>query len=267
MSFVAGTKLRSVEADCRRYTRQLNDMKSEQGLTNIRSLLQCSLNFLTNTDEPWVLSGEVIPDRQAWTDAMTLESQKVLVEYLENYLSAVFCRFEEACERIFASEGRFKKAASGLFLNYHETFARGLCLFGMARKSKSSKYKRAAKKVLSTINTWVKNGNPNVIHYEKLFEAELAALNGKYDNADALYHKALGLSSRSGFLADSAIINERHADYLWHVRDMPDDALFKMEEAAKLYTEWGAMGKASMLREDYAALQDKPSKVFVTEQN
>jgi hypothetical protein len=48
-----------------------------------------------------------------------------------------------------------------------------------------------------------------------------------------------------------------------HKRKSPEDALYKIDEACKLYEEWGCLSKVEMLRKEYGSLRRAPSNVFV----
>jgi hypothetical protein len=135
-----------------------------------------------------------------------------------------------------------------------ENLCKGVSLFDMARTTKKSKYKQEAMKVLATVKDHVKKGALNVYHHEALLEGELAALNGNSDVARHHYGRATVLAGRRGFLQDSALANERFGAYL--LKDLKDaeEASFRLEQAAKLYGEWGARAKANLLIEEYGYL-------------
>jgi DNA uptake protein ComE-like DNA-binding protein len=81
--------------------------------------------------------------------------------------------------------------------------------FEMARKTKKQKFKKDAKKLHSTIKSWVKKGNPNVIHCDRLLDAERATLGGKSNAALEHCQSAASLAARGGFVHDAALANER----------------------------------------------------------
>jgi hypothetical protein len=188
---------------------------------------------------------------------MTLESGRVGFFYLPCFLCAVFANYEKGSELALENDGRFEKALSGAGMVMHWTFVAGINHFGMARKTKKQKYIKAGKKALSTIKSWAKHDNPNILHYLHFFEAEVAALKGKLDAAEVLYQKAQTISRRAGFIQDAAIINERYASFFLTIRKSPEDAVYKAEESIKLYEEWGCVLKADMLREEYRRLVGK----------
>ena len=135
-----------------------------------------------------------------------------------------------------------------------ETFHRGIGLYAMARRTKNRKYKKEAKRILKLISKWYKAGNPNVTHYDLMLRAEQAALDGKHGEADDLYKEAIVSAARPGHLQHAALFNERYADYRLTERGDVDDAKYHLSEAARYYSDWGAVGKAEQLKEELAKL-------------
>jgi hypothetical protein len=135
-----------------------------------------------------------------------------------------------------------------------DNLCRGISLFDRARKTKRSKYKQEALKVLATVKDHVKKGTLNVYHHEALLEGELAALNGDSDVARHHYGRATVLAGRRGFLQDSALANERFGIYL--LKDLSDteEGSYRLQQAAMLYREWGARAKANLIIEEYGYL-------------
>jgi hypothetical protein len=135
-----------------------------------------------------------------------------------------------------------------------DNLCRGVSLFEMARKTTKKKYKQEAMKVLASVKDHVKKGALNVYHHEALLEGELAAMNGNSEVARHHYGRATVLAGRRGFLQDSALANERFGLYL--LKDLSDteEASYRLEQAAKLYNEWGARAKANLITEEYGYL-------------
>ena len=88
-------------------------------------------------------------------------------------------------------------------------------------------------------------------------------MEGRLDKAELLYHQALSIASRSGFLQDAAIINELFAEFFLNRRKSPDDALYKMKASCGLYEEWGCHLKAEMLRAKYGAICTPPQSNLI----
>mmetsp|Transcript_45096 Transcript_45096/g.109717 ORF Transcript_45096/g.109717 Transcript_45096/m.109717 type:complete len:502 (-) Transcript_45096:125-1630(-) len=257
MQFTAGTNLKLMNSDCRRYVYQLHELKNEQAELNARSIWQCVQNLLGlgETDDPCALVGNALSEANA--QSITLESGKFGLHYMPCYLCAVFGKYEKGSQIAKENMKRFEKALSGAGISMHWTFVAGVNHFAMARKTRKRKYIKEGKKVLSTIRGWAKNDNPNVLHYLHLFEAEMAALRERLDASEVLYHKAIAISRRSGFIHDAAMINERLASFFLHHRKSNDDAYYQMLEACKLYEEWGCYLKVEMLQKEYRSVAEE----------
>lgn len=119
----------------------------------------------------------------------------------------------------------------------------------MARKTKKRKYKTRAVKIRRTIKQWIKDGNPNVEHYDFLMDAEHFSLkSNEYDMAHDFYQRAIGSACRLGHLHHSALCNERYADFLLNSRSDKTAALYRLSESIRFYEEWGAVGKVNELK-------------------
>merc|ERR1712008_333214 len=99
-------------------------------------------------------------------------------------------------------------------------------------------------------------GRSNVRHYNRMLDAELAALNRKYNMADQFYKDAIGLAARTGHLHHAALFNERFAEYRLEVHRDENDNRYHLEQAIKYYTEWGAIGKAKHLSKNLPKKND-----------
>ena len=172
-----------------------------------------------------------------------------VVHFAEGEL-LTFLKPEEAAERAISVGNKFAKMVPSLFLGMIETFHRGVALYTMARKTKQRKYKTHGAKIRKTINKWWKAGNPNVEHYKLLLDAEHAALNRAFGRAEKLYVEAIGLASRMEYLHHAALFNERYADFLQNERDDPETAAHYLDEAIRLYEQWGATKKIKLLQSD-----------------
>lgn len=155
---------------------------------------------------------------------------------------------EEAADRAIKFGNKFAKLTPSLCLGMIETFHRGVALYTMARKTRKRKYKIHANKIRKTIKTWLHAGNPNVEHYSLFLEAEHAALNRAFSRSAKLYVEAISLASRMEHLQHAALFNERYADFLLDERDDPERATYYLDEAIRLYEQWGATRKIEMLQ-------------------
>ena len=136
-------------------------------------------------------------------------------------------------------------------------------MFAMARKTKKRKYRATAKKVHALVKLWASKGNPNVNHHGSFLNAEAAALEWDVDGAEGWYQSAILLALDGGLIQDAALANERYGEFLLNERKESEKATFKLEEAMRLYGEWGAAKKVELLREQYKYLWPKPLEITV----
>jgi hypothetical protein len=62
------------------------------------------------------------------------------------------------------------------------------------------------------------------------------------------------MAARGGFVHDAANANERYAEFLLHDRADKKVVVFRIEEAIKFYSVWGASKKVDLLHEQYSDL-------------
>ena len=120
-------------------------------------------------------------------------------------LRTMFGQYDEAADLSLKVGDSYNTVAPAHGSIMADTFCRGLALVAIARKKNLRKYKFAAKKIHSIIKKWVSKGNPNVKHYDKLMNAEMAALNGDSDVAEGWYQSTIVIAGRAGILYDAAL--------------------------------------------------------------
>jgi hypothetical protein len=173
----------------------------------------------------------------------------------------IFGEHEKGADLSISNGYALSKLSPGSPMFQASLFCVGIASFEMARKTKKRKYKKHAKKLHSTIKSWVQKGNPNAIHYDQFFYAEKAALDGKSKEAELHYQSAVVMAARGGFVHDAALANERYGEFLLNELSDKYMAVFRLEEAIKLYSEWGALKKVELLREQYSDLLPQPSEI------
>jgi len=164
--------------------------------------------------------------------------------------SVQFQEWEEAI-RLLAQTGDLRKVFVAEFINIRFTFFEGLISIQAARaattRREKRKWKKRAAKSTKIIRGLVKKGNPNVVHYLDLLEAELAVLDGKNDKAEEKYKLAVTVSATNGLVQDKALSHELASAYFGSIGDnyWRDYHLGKCKEC---YTEWGATAKANSIQ-------------------
>ncbi len=114
-----------------------------------------------------------------------------------------------------------------------------------------------------TIEEWVDKGNPNVGRYDELLKPEFASLDGKGPRAKLHYEKAILLCGRRGVRNVWALAHQRRGEF--HLREgNDDDALYDINNAIRLYEDWGAKAKVEQLKEKHGKLLGHPYETKTT---
>jgi predicted ATPase len=255
-SFQSGRPLTNIEADCHVYLRQMEDLKRKKAANHTKTVLQTIQNIMGKSEDPCVLVGDVM-DETTMLDSASGANDKVTISMIQAFrtqLYALFGRWEEGAKYAICVGDSLADRIPCSTMVAVDPFFRGLSLFAMARQSKQAKYRRHAKKTHKTIQSFAKKGNPNVRHLERFLDAELAALDGKTHLAMKHYEVAVVMATRGGFTHDAALANERFAEFLYEDVKDAEMAAFRVNQAVRLYYEWGSSFKAEMLEEKYEQL-------------
>jgi len=213
------------------------------------------------------MTGEAMEEVEFNRKAQSMQTPRNFIhgQIFKNFMCNYFGEFELGADLALKRGNVYAKKAPGAPLAMPDTFHQGVSLFAMARKTKKRKYTKNARKAASTLRSLAKQGNPNVNHYVALLDAENAALSRDADKASQLYARAVTTAARTGFVQDAALASERFGEFLLYDVGDKERAAFRMEEAVRFYSDWGAGKKADMLREKYSGLWSTPSEINIVE--
>ena len=286
-SLFTGVSLKQLEADCRLYVEQMVQF-SRQVIADESCLMwQLIHNLVGFSMNTTILTGECM-DQTAFEKKYPGHTTCYLeLGIWRQFACTYFGEYEVGAELAMErSNDRYINGMYGHVPNMFDVFYRCQCLYAASRimsrnmmgrwrrqqkkqNQQRKKYQKEAKRLRKMLNNWARNGNPNVLHLCKIVDAEHYALIGNHEKAFQFYHEAIVLSSRSGFIHDSALANERYGDTLlevfesttdrssWTVDarkknsqiDQRSEAMLRYLQSKKLYEEWGAMKKVSLLSE------------------
>ena len=181
------------------------------------------------------------------------------------FQGALYCIYGEhkKCADLSLMHGHdeYVKTSAGWHLSYLEALTKGISCYAAARSTRKRKYRRHANAIHRRVKRWVADGNPNVKHYDILFDAEKAALCGDSEVAIQAYEKVIILSARGGMLLEAGLSSERLAD-LYLEKGEVDDAKFRLEQAWRYYSSFCAHRKVWLLQDRYKKLlRPKPSEI------
>lgn len=139
------------------------------------------------------------------------------------------------------------KLAPANFLNQIESFHRAVALYAAAIRTKKRMYKSAANKIRKRIADLAQYGNTTLQYYNLLLTAEHLSLKRKPREAQQKYETAILVVSNLGHLHHLGLLNERYSDFLLRDLSLEKESRYRLEEAIRYYTEWGAVHKVKAL--------------------
>jgi hypothetical protein len=193
-----------------------------------------------------VLSGEALDEEKMRGDANPFHLCLLRAKY--QMLYAIYDNHGMGAALAVRDGDKLTATFPGSALVVVDHFYQGVSCFAAAQRSRKRVFFKRGMKVLATIRKWAQRGNPNVLHYRALLDAELAVYKRKTNTAKLKFESAIAMAR--GQPHDAALAHERYASFLFTSGD-PAEGQFQLAQAATLYREWGAMGKFVSLQENY----------------
>jgi histidine kinase len=132
--------------------------------------------------------------------------------------------------------------------------------------SDGKKYFAVFKKHLANMKMWAAGCPENYSQHYQLMQAELFAMQNRFDKALPLYENAIQLAVQNQFHHIEAIAYERAA-VICAKANLFKQSRFYMEEAWNTYNNWGAYAKCKKLEETYPDLLNDKIKQGFNEKN
>lgn len=246
MSIQSGRNLDEVDAGFREHVWKMKESEQMKPYNFGQIAWQSVLNLMGKSPDPFVLTGEAMDEQNFVGELDDTQDQEMfaIINYQHLFLACMFGNHRKASN---IAMNVADELPMYLLESTRQQFLTALSCASMARSTGRRKYKREARRQSRKIKGWVKKNNPNVIHFDLLVDAELAALDGNHNVARKKYQQAIRLAARSGFIHDQALANERYAEFLLEYNSDRSEASYRMTDAIRLYAEWGAAGKVEQL--------------------
>lgn len=211
---------------------------------------QFVLCLVGRTKDPFVLSGEFM-EEELWVRQGTsqnnhrgvcvLLTNKLMIGYILDPESPV----TEAAAHALWHHGTTPVKNTSEYIYY--CFYSGMAAMTLERQHGKRKYKNRRKSCIKKIEEWESKGVPWVSHLVALIKAERDWLLGKSrEEVKSGFDQAIRLASRTGFVNDGALANERCGRFFLS-QDDEGWARFYLDKALSLYREWGATAKVKLL--------------------
>jgi predicted ATPase len=250
-----GRNLDDLETDCRFYLAQLRRDQIHLA-TGYMEYIYLVILSLKGEDTEELLENIQTSELGAPNAAKPeKERDHFYIYWAHKLLPTYMGDFQQCADMSVTYQDAIKKDFPGSPASMVDPLVRGLSCFVMARKSGKKAYLKEAKRLRLFVKDWVKQGNPNVVHYDALLDAEWDAVRQKKSsNVLAKYERAVSVATRGYFLHDAALFNECWALYaLWTLNDK-NEATYRLQQAVQLYKDWGAWARVQKMETDYADL-------------
>ena len=255
-SYYIGKPLRALNDDFNIYCKQLkaiNQLRQYEFSLYEQQVIQ---NLMGHSPDPFKLQGDVF-------DIDTFEGDPYLVSivrFRQCDLAFFMCDDENGARmgQWLKHEYKPDELSPGSCGNEFLEVTLGIMGYGATRKTKRKTFLATAKKCHAHVREVVKKGNPNMVNFESLLNAEFAALKGRKEVAKKFYEESILQAARLGCINFQAVANERYADYMAEIGDY-NEAEYRWKLAKELFAEWGAVVKVEQIEEKNEAIPGKKS--------
>lgn len=251
-----GLPLEPVSRDMRSFLAQMDDYSQFAAISLTQLYLQMTLNMMGESANPAVMTGAIINETDMLT-ALTQDGGQALRIFwsLKLILLYMFDERTEMAKTLLVLRRKVKSGGFTLSVALR-IFMRSLASSELAISTGQRKYKDQAKRLTRRMKQYVEKGKMiNYYHMVELLLAEQTQLDprAKHEDIKDAYFKAIRMSTRRGFVPDTAIATERLARYLL-TQNEPEDAKFYLQQSKGLYKDWGAIAKVQHMDQTYPFL-------------
>jgi len=255
MQMFRSVDLSQLESDARILCDQMEDFNLDMMYELTAPRRQMILNLMGYADDPVKLTGDVIDEDDFETRFSGIRNvlgekvfQLVRLELALHFES--WNRMEEILPKLVDQRDEIFR---GFFIIQGSVFVEGLVSYKLFRYTGNKKYKKHALWCTKRLEGWVKDGvfNCRPISLLLCAEKEVMAGDKKKNAAMNLYEAAIKCARQMEVLQWEAMFNERAFQVLSQVYNDVNAGIPYLEEAKKLYVQWGAHAKDDWIVEAY----------------
>lgn len=257
----SGKELTHVEKEIDKIKKVTRQFKMETMLNYNNIVHQVTHNLQGNAGDPTVLQGEhynrsvMIQQHRDANDSFALAS----IHFYTAQLNFIFGNYDIAFEEIRKGKEHLIAVSGGLYHFALFYFYQALIRLARLDENSPAGTKKSILKKTGYYNSklqyWAKYAPLNFQHKYDLVEAERARVKGDVAAAQALYEKAAKGAKASRYLQETAIANERAANF-YHQRGFKAIADLYLSRALTAYAKWGATAKVEHLKASHPRLND-----------
>lgn len=252
--FHCGLRLDPLKQDMMRFVEVMEGYGQGYFLALYLPRVQLVLNLMDMSENPVVLTGEVM-DQEECLAAWTESENKGALQGLS------FCRMLLAYyfDDLQLAEEMSAKQVSPMELGFGpwlppRTMFQGLIAFALFKATGRRKYRKQGCNFLRKLDAFFAGGNVNCHHMVALLRAEEASVCCKDPVVvQREYDTAIKCAGKLGFKHNQALGNERAGVYFLEQED-EEWASTYLTRAWEIYARWGARAKVRQMEEKYGDL-------------
>ncbi len=242
--YYSGMHLESGEKDLNAFCKEMKTCNQMKELRTYLPLRQCVLNLMGKSLCPTTMTGDAMNEKE-------FEKGKIGVVVMWSYQMQLAYYFDNLtlAEELVTKLRPHSEGLTAPFFQIARRFFFSLILMGCAKKSpKKKRYIKEAKFDIDWLKKRVECGAINCLHKLLILEAELLTLDAKASMIRQTFDKAIMSARKTGFTQDEALGNELAGKYFLSQNDSYWAEVY-LSRAITLYSEWGANGKVSQLKQ------------------
>uniref|UniRef100_A0A7S2YPK4 Orc1-like AAA ATPase domain-containing protein n=1 Tax=Entomoneis paludosa TaxID=265537 RepID=A0A7S2YPK4_9STRA len=264
IAVMAGRPLEGLWHDCRVYFGQMKQLGRERLYVNCNVQWQMIANLMGRAEDHLTLTGEAMNQDEFMVKALdpTFENNLGTFYWARAFLFAVFGSHVQGAAHAMENGLFIAKKFPAYPPAFCILYYMGISLISMFKRDNVKAHKKRAQLFLKKLEDLKKQGNPNVQHFHLGLTAEFLALkNKKLQETLSTFEKSIAVATRSGFIMDAALMNERYAEFL--LGKDPERATHHFKTAHSLYMEWGSTMKCDLLQAKYPDLMRPPVDIVI----
>jgi hypothetical protein len=212
--------------------------------------MQFALNMMGHSKDPLVLTGEAMVEDRAMHEAVTTQNYAMiaLLHCTKLHVSSYFQNYEMA-ECSADALAKCKKQGSSTFPRYlvaawqlHE----GLAAVALCSQH-SRRRMRTTRRNIKTLRAMSHHDPAVCLNKLFLLEAEVAAANGKVDEAMTKFEESISQAQKGSLFHETGLACERAAMFLKR-QGKEIQAMPFLERALSAYEQWGAYAKVAAIK-------------------
>jgi len=257
-SYFSGKQLEDLKSELLVYNSLLSKIGQVSALENVKLYHQIVLNLLGESENPCVLTGEVLNESEFLSSLIDKNLRTHICDNYHNKITLyyMFYQYSEAMEYCKKSLDYFA-AVKGTYSVPMFYFYESLSYLADYTNMSNGIKKKTIKKVKSNqkkLKKFALHAPMNYLHKYYLVEAEIAKVFDNASRAFEYYEKAINTAAKNEYIQEEAIASERAAIYYFS-KGNERIALTYLEHAKYCYERWGAKAKVNHLIKTYGHIK------------